>query len=343
MFLRQLSLQNFRNYRKQEFKFSENTTLIVGPNTSGKTNLIEAIFFLSTGKSFKGADSDVISFGEGVARIKSENLEIVFAIQDGRFIKKYLVNGVSKQRKNFVGNLASVLFTPIDLELVTASPSNRRNYLDYVLEQVDSSYRRSLLSYTKALRSRNRLLENAKKLGKKDDGQFEYWDNSLIVNGSILTDTREKFLEFVNSAVKNVFNFRVIYEPSIISRERLLQYKEAELSSGLTLVGPHRDDFKFEMTIEKSKSYYNLKTFGSRGQQRLTVLQLKIIELSFLTDKFGERPLLLLDDIFSELDEEHIKVVLEMVGKQQTIITTTHREFVPKEILDKMQIIELNT
>lgn len=341
MILKSIYLQNFRNYKKQEFAFSENTTLIVGPNTTGKTNLIEGIFFLSTGKSFKGADADVILFGEDVGRIKTEGIEIVFAKRESIVFKKYFVNGVSKQRVNFVGRLPSVLFNPTDLELITAGPATRRNYLDFVLEQVDSNYRRSVLLYEKALRSRNRLLENAKKLGRKDEGQFEYWDNTLIVNGNIITHTRERFLEFVNSSIKHIFNFKIVYEPSIISKERLLQYKDAELASTVTLVGPHRDDFHIDMFVDKDRAAVDIKSFGSRGQQRLAVLQLKIIELSFVTEKLGEKPLLLLDDIFSELDEDHIKLVLKMVGKQQTIITTTHKEFVEKGQLKDMNVIEL--
>ncbi|MEK7534639.1 MAG: DNA replication and repair protein RecF [Patescibacteria group bacterium] len=351
MILKSIHLQNFRNYRKQEFTFSANTTLIVGPNTAGKTNLIEAIFFLSTGKSFKGADRDVISFGCDIARIRGNSLEIIFAWKEERFMKRYLVNGVAKQRVNFVGNLPAVLFAPSDLELVTASPGIRRNYLDFVLEQSSSNYRRALLLYEKGLRSRNKLLENAKKLGRKIDAQFEYWDNTLIINGNTLTRTREKFLEFVNESIKDIFDFKAVYEPSIISKERLLQYKDAELASGVTLVGPHRDDFRIEM--KEKKSYYDMKTFGSRGQQRLAILQLKIIELSFLKEVLEETSLLLLDDILSELDEEHIDLVLENTllrpirqaqsygGQRQTIITTTHREFIPKSQLKDMNVIEL--
>lgn len=336
MFLKSIYLQNFRNYKKSEFNFNQGTTLIVGPNTAGKTNLIEAIFFLSTGKSFKGADADVILFGEDVARIKANNLEIVFSNQEGRFFKKYLVNGVSKQRVNFVGNLPSVLFAPTDLDLVIASPSKRRNYLDFVLEQVDANYRRSLLLYEKALRARNRLLENAKKFGKKDDKLFDYWDEALIVNGNIITQTRESFISYINNFGKKVFDFYNIYDKSLISESRFLQYEDAELASGVTLVGPHRDDFSMLMHANK-----DIKFFGSRGEQRLTVLQLKIIELSFLKEKLEEVPLLLLDDIFSELDSQHIRLVLSMIAGQQTIITTTHKEFIPKNILEKIQAIEL--
>jgi len=341
MFFKQLSLQNFRNYSKAEFNFTKEKTLVVGPNTAGKTNLIEAIFFLSSGKSFRGVDADVILFGEDVGRIKTEGLEIVFAKRENIALKRYFVNGVAKQRINFVGRMPCVLFTPTDLELVTAGPSNRRNYLDFVLEQVDSVYRRSTLSYGKALRSRNRLLENAKKLGGKNQKLFDYWDDLLIANGEIITKTRENFIGFINNFKKDVFDCYVVYEKSTISRERLLQYEDTELALGATLVGPHRDDFGIDIFVGKNGSARNIKMFGSRGQQRLAVLQLKTIELKYLEQKLGEKPLLLLDDIFSELDEEHIKLVLEMTRLRSTIITTAHKELLKKGQLKDMNVIEL--
>jgi len=136
------------------------------------------------------------------------------------------------------------------------------------------------------------------------------------------------------------------YDKSIISKERLLQYKEQELGAGVTLVGPHRDDFNIRIhpnAISPNESESrDVKFFGSRGQQRLVVLQLKLLELEFIAQKIGQRPILLLDDIFSELDSNHINLVLDIINKQQTIITTTHKEFIPKKMLDKVQIVSLD-
>ena len=356
MFLKSIHLQNFRNYSKADFELSSSLTIVVGSNTAGKTNLMEAIYFLSTGKSFKGVDKDLIKFGKDLGRIKadldndSEPLEIIFSNIGEKFIKKYLVNGVSRQRVKFVGHFPTVLFTPEDLNLVGGSPSIRRNYMDYVLEQMDQDYRRALLFYEKGLRARNKLLDNAKETGVRNDEEFEYWDNIVINNGNIITRIRENFLEFVNNAIKDVFQFTIIYDKSIISKERLLQYKDAEMGSGVTLVGPHRDDLIFRMPTDKN--HVDLKIFGSRGQQRLCVLQLKRIELEFLNGALGMKPLLLLDDIFSELDEKHIEIVLEMthlptalsstrISTQQTIITTTHKEFIGQKFLEGSNVIEL--
>ncbi|MBI3092865.1 MAG: DNA replication and repair protein RecF [Candidatus Levybacteria bacterium] len=346
--LNSIFLQSFRSYSKSEFKFGSGLTFIVGPNTSGKTNLIEAIFLLSTGKSFRAENyTQMISFGKDLARVKGMvgdiDLEVVITNEQ----KKYLVNGVSKRRADFAGHLPAVLFSPLDLDIIVDSPGLRRDFLDFVLEQVDREYRLSVVAYSKALRQRNALLETTQETGVRNEKQFEYWDQILIENGQVITQKRGEFIEFVNASSKDIFDFVMFYDKSIISTERLLQYREAEVSSGVTLVGPHRDDFSVSMfnpsTSSGQAATHDIKFFGSRGQQRLTILQLKLLQLAFIEKNLGERPILLLDDIFSELDEEHIKLVLEFMQGQQTIITTTHKEFVPKKLLDKADMIELKS
>jgi len=350
MYLNQLSLQNFRSYKKREFNLSYDIALIVGPNTSGKTNFMEAVFFLSSGKSFRAdKDEQVIRFGEEVSRLSAQlnneiKLEVVIAsegLRGGVKQKKYMVNGVNKRRLDFVGNLVAVLFSPLDLDMIVGSPILRRNFLNSVLEAVDVDYRIFYLEFTKALRQRNALLEKARETGIRDEKQFEYWDNILIKSGQNVIQKREELIKFMNNSQKEIFDFMVIYDKSIISKERLLQYKEQELGAGVTLVGPHRDDFSITMFDNLSQTTHDVKFFGSRGQQRLVVLQLKLLELEFIAQKIGERPILLLDDIFSELDSNHINLVLDIINKQQTIITTTHKEFIPKKMLDKVEIIEL--
>lgn len=350
MLLDSIFLQNFRNYSKLEFNFTKDVTLVVGPNTAGKTNLLEAIFFLSIGKSFRVEnDERVIKFGESLARIKgkinSTKLEVV--IVSGDFIsgrtqqKKYLVNGVSKRRIDFMGNFFVVLFSPLDLDMIVGIPGLRRNFLNNILETTDKDYRGAYLEFTKGLRQRNALLERVKETGIRDEKQFDYWNTILIQTGGKLTQKREKFIEFINSAQKDIFDFAVFYDKSVISKERLLQYKAQEVGAGVTLVGPHRDDFSIQMFNNKRQATHDIKFFGSRGQQRLVVLQLKLLELLFIEKQLGERPILLLDDIFSELDDEHINLVLEMTGKQQTIITTTHKELIDSRFLKDMNVIEL--
>jgi DNA replication and repair protein RecF len=251
--------------------------------------------------------------------------------------KKFLVNGVGKRRADFVGFFPSVLFSPEDLEIIAGSPGLRRNFLDNVLEQTDRDYRIASLGYSKALKQRNALLDLVKNGMQRKDTEFIYWDTLVIRNGSVLTHKREEFINFLNESKKEIFDLKIEYDKSVISKERLEQYRDAESSVGVTLVGPHRDDFKifFDQNLE-------LKSFGSRGQQRLGVLQLKLLELEYVHEKLDNKPILLLDDVFSELDEGHINLILTIINKQQTIITTTHEEFIPAKVKGTMEIIELS-
>ena len=241
MFLKHLSLQNFRSYTKADFDFNRSTTLIVGPNTSGKTNLIEAIHILATGKSFRAEkEIEIIEFGKEVGRVRGEieafsqvkHLEVVISRQ----VKKYLVNGIARRRADFAGNFVVVLFSPIDLEIIVDSPSLRRQFLDNVLEQIDKAYRTALVTYGKALRQRNALLELAQEKGLRDEKHFAYWDSILIEHGGIITKKREELIGYFNEHEKEVFDFTVFYDKSIMSKERLLQYKEAEVAAELRLL-----------------------------------------------------------------------------------------------------------
>lgn len=348
MILKEIRLQNFRSYTKAHFKFADSKTVIIGPNTSGKTNLIEAIFLLSSGESFKtDKDIQMLKFQEQVGRVKGEldDIELEVILSSGEIegrspSKKYLVNGLPRRRGDFAGYLPAVIFSPQDLEIIISSPSIRRNFLDKVLEQTDREYRYALISYTKAIRQRNSLLERARDEGRRELKQFEYWDRLVIDNGQIITNKRRVFIGYVNSRQKEIFDFEMKYDLSEISRERLNQYEREEVASGVTLVGPHRDDFSLSLS-GKDKNRHHIKYYGSRGQQRLAVLQLKVLELSYMKETLSKNPILILDDIFSELDASHIKLVLEMSEDHQTILTTTHREFIPSKLIKSMEVIEL--
>lgn len=358
MILKSLTLQNFRNYTKAEFSFSDTTTIIIGPNGIGKSNLMESLFLLATGKSNRSEkEKQLIQFGKQVCRISAEvreepkepeetngRLEIVLADQGTAFLKKkYLVNGVSRRRVDFAGHITAVLFTPLDLDLVSGQPGNRRRFLDEVLEQVDMDYRVAHTTYTKALRQRNALLEQVQETGIRNQKLFAYWDELLIRTGQVLSYKREEFIEFINARQKDFFPCLLTYDKSEISEERLLQYKDAEVGAGVTLVGPHRDDVIIQTYHEKSKELVDVRYFASRGQQRLVTLELKLAQIAYLRDKTQTEPLLLLDDIFSELDSGNIQKILSSTGKQQVIITTTHKEFVSDIGLKDVEMIELES
>lgn len=333
-------MDNFRNFKKKNFEFSDKITTIVGPNASGKTNILESLYLLSTAKSFKAKlEAETIKYEENITGITgitdTGKLEVKITRGDNGWPKKrLLLNGVPKRTIDFAGNFRTVLFGPWDMDLVTESPSIRRKFLDSVLSQVDREYRRSVLSYEKGLRQRNRLLLRIREEGVPRS-QLLFWNQLLIKNGDYISQKREEFINFVNTShSQQTVNYSLEYDKSVISEGRLEQYKEEEVAAATTLVGPHRDDFIFFKVKGKkglAVKKRELSAYGSRGEQRMGILWLKMAELNFIENGSPEinsgRPTLLLDDIFSELDHEHRDIVMDLSKKQQTIITTADEHF----------------
>lgn len=337
---KKIELINFRNFRKKEIIFSKDTTVVVGPNAAGKTNILESIYLLSTGKSFKaGVGEEMINYDEEIGRVKGfledDFLEAILTrgtinlgtVREERVARKRLLfNNAGKRLVDFAGRVKCVLFAPQGMDVVTESPSVRRRFLDGVISQVDREYRRALLSYEKGLRRRNKILFRIREEGLGRSSLL-FWNKLLVKNGDYISSKREGFINFAN-ATKGLNDevFSLEYDKSAISEGRLEQYKREEVAAATTLVGPHRDDFVFY--IKKNKKKRNLSKYGSRGEQRMGVLWLKMAELSFIEEMSGEKPLLLLDDIFSELDDEHREVVMKTTKGRQTIITTADPHFV---------------
>jgi DNA replication and repair protein RecF len=347
MIIKQIHLQNFRNYSLKEFTFSQGINLVVGPNTAGKTNLLEAIYLLSSRRSFRARlEEEMIQRDEEIARIKGrilsdrekKLLEIILTrgeVNGSRVAKKkYLVNGVPRRMVDFLENFRVVYFGPQDLEIIVDSPSIRRSWLDLVLEQADKNYRRANLSYQKGLRQRNKLLEQIRDKGRPHSSLF-FWDKLLIENGQLLTGKRQEFLNFINENQQFFGQLEIHYNKSLISEARLAKYEEEEIAAGKTLVGPHRDDF------EVWRKKQNLHIYGSRGEQRTAVFNLKLAELEFLSEQSTQRASLLLDDIFSELDQQGRQNLLQVMPQQQTIMTTADINLIKKKSLKEMKIIEL--
>lgn len=343
MILTTLSLRKFRSYPKQTFALTPGTTIIVGKNTAGKTNILEAIYFLATGKSFRAdRDNESVAWGDEMATVKGDMVNgdvLELRITTGAVqgikapIKRYLVNNVPRRSIDFVGNMRAVLFWPEDLDLITGSPSKRRKYLDHVLIQVDREYRRTLGSYERGVRQRNKLLFLIHE-GKAAPSQLLFWDQLLIRAGNYITEKRQELIDFINQYRVPSVEYRVAYDRSVISEARLAQYADAEIGAKVTLVGPHRDDFIVMKTrnskpvIRTTNEFVDVSKYGSRGEQRLAVLWLKLAELSYIEKETGVRPMLLLDDIFSELDPVHRELVFRLITQQQTIVTTAEPEVI---------------
>ncbi len=350
-----ISLQNFRTYAKRDIHLHPQLTMIVGPNAIGKTNILESIYALAIGKSFRAdKEEEVISWGKEIARIKgtteedSLELMITSGIVGGGYApkKKFMVNGVARRLIDFTGNVPAILFWPEDLSLIIGSPSIRREYMNRVLIQIDREYRRALSQYEKGLRQRNKLLFFIHE-GTADRTQLPYWNDLLVRTGQYITKQRQAFVEYLNTK-QEVGNprkklediYQLTYDKSIISDDRLLQYKNEEVAAKTTLVGPHRDDIIFTIHTGSDGSK-ELSKFGSRGQQRLAVLWAKLGELSFMEQLLHKRPLLLLDDIFSELDFEHQADVLQLITQYQTVMTSADGSIRNRFQNIEMSLIEL--
>ena len=284
-----LRLNAFRNFKTKLLEFSDGVSVIIGPNASGKTNILESIFLLSTGKSFRAhLEEEMVNYDTDISRIKGRtksdgeinDLEVILTrglIDIGKSApekvarKRLMLNGVAKRLLDFAGNFRVALFGPWDLDLVTESPSLRRKFLDTVLSQVDREYRRASLSYEKGLRQRNKLLLRIREEGLSRS-QLLFWDRLLVKNGDYIAHAREEFIGFINATSEfDDQSFSLEYDKSAISEARLEQYAEEEVAAATTLVGPHRDDIIFQIRVAKAENR-NLATYGSRGEQRMGVL-----------------------------------------------------------------------
>lgn len=350
MQINSLELKNFRNHVNLTLDLNRDNTVIMGQNGCGKTNILEAVYMLSTAKSPRAKyDVDLIAHNESystvVGKISSDIDDFILELQikrlndnSNRSSKKVKVNKLAKRINDFTGHFNSVLFTPEDIQLLTRSPSFRRRYLNEALTQIDTKYKNNLSDYTKAVRQRNKLLEemlNFPQLGK----QLSYWTNILLVKGRYIQMERDKYISSLEKSLmenkalfsENHVDIKIKYNKSEITNESIKEYKDREIYAGRTLIGPHRDDFAVFI------DGYDIAEFGSRGQQRSIVLGLKIAEMDFINFQIGERPVLLLDDIFSELDEPHQKTVLDILPKQQNIITTAEKH----SYLDELYTLKL--
>ena len=347
--LTKVTLTNFRSYEMKELEMFDGVNVVFGPNAYGKTNLLEAIFLMSVGDSFRAKRTEeMVRFGEELGRVggqiideKGELMTIEVIVNGGVVMgkvvnkRKYIIDGVSKRRKDLVGLLPLVLFRPEDVELISGSPDVRRKFLDKVLLQTDKSYDHSLTTYEQALRRRNKLLDAIRE-GAVTRYSLTFWDGLMIKHGAIIQEKRREFVDYINSLFQRseLFNkLNLEYDASPISEARLEQYKDAETALGYTLVGPHKDDL---MIKEEER---NLSVYGSRGEQRMAVLACKMGEIYYLEEKTKRRAVLLLDDIFSELDEEHKQEVLRVMVGRQVIVTTADEGDVP--MFKKVNLIRL--
>jgi len=356
VYLSKLLLQNFRSYPQQLIEFDPKLNLILGPNGSGKTNILEAVFLLAAGKSFRSSsqsklinwDSFFTSVRAKLVNDKDETSEIEIKLikdrtgQSSSVSRKFLIDKVEKTRKKYIGVFKTVIFHPEDIRLINGSPTRRRDFLDEIFIQTEWRYSQALSQYNKALKHRNELLDQVRE-GKSNKSELFYWDQTLIKNAGIIHNFRTTFVRSANSFFENHSDPQIKliflnYHPSILTEDRLEKNYLLDLQRGHTQIGVHRDDFSFNNNIFSTEDK-NLAFWGSRGQQRLAVLAVRLAQINYLEKIYQDKPVLLLDDIFSELDPEHQKIVVSLCQNYQTIFTAAEPE--SANILSSAKLIQI--
>ena len=335
MWIKNIKIKNFRNYEQEEIKLEKNINIFYGKNAQGKTNIIEAIFLCSLGKSFRAKkDNEMIKLNEQNAIVE---IEYEKSDRDGKIKieignkKNIYLNGIKiKKLSELLGNLNIVIFTPDDINILKGGPQNRRRFLDIMISQLRPNYMHILNLYIKTMEQRNNYLRQIKE-EHKDENLLDIWDEKLAEYAIKIYEYRKEFIEKIikkiNIIHQNITNGEEEIELEYITEcddkekylELLKQRRKLDIIKGFTTKGIHRDDFM--IYINKKE----IKIFGSQGQNRTAMLSLKLAELQVIYDEIGEYPILLLDDFMSELDKTRRKNFLENIEGTQVIITGTEK------------------
>ena len=365
--VRRLKLTNFRNYPTLDLGLGPGVTLIEGPNGHGKSNMLEAVYMMSAGKSLRAStDRDLvrsaafddifthaqvateITTSSGDVRLQVDLAEPAPSESDAlashhraaetvpRISKRFRINGVPRRASDFVGVLKAVLFSAEDLEFTSGPPSIRRRYADMLVSQLDSGYVREAQEYQRVMTQRNHLLKSIRE-GRSNESELEFWDVQLSVHAAQIMEGRARAIRALSAAACPIHEtlsgsgepLSVTYLPSVepgdypdareLSRTVLaaiLAERRREVAAGHCIVGPHRDD------ITVSIGEMDVRAFGSRGQSRTAVLAMKLGEVDLIADEFGEQPVVLLDDVMSELDEVRRRCVVDRASTLDQVIVT---------------------
>lgn len=333
MLIKELELQNFRNYSDQKINFNSNINIFYGDNAQGKTNIIESIFISAFGKSFRtNKEKELIKYGETFLNInlkyQNSNREGIIKIQISDK-KNIFINGVKiKKLSELLGIINIVLFTPDDINILKNGPAERRRFLDMLIGQIRPNYVYNLNMYLKVLEQRNNYL---KKLNYEeiDNEMLDIWDEKLAQYANIICLYRLEFINKIKEKINNIHRkitenreeIKIEYITDCIDKKNLLEQmknkRKIDIIKGYTTKGIHRDDFNIYINDNL------VNVYGSQGQHRTAVLSLKMCELEIIKDEIGENPVLLLDDFMSELDSKRRKNFLDNIGNTQVIITCT--------------------
>ncbi|MBQ8198724.1 MAG: DNA replication/repair protein RecF [Lachnospiraceae bacterium] len=334
MIIKSIKLENFRNYESLDLDFEKGTNILYGDNAQGKTNVLEAIYLSATTKSHKGSkDKEIIRFLQDEAHIRTildkEGLEYRVDMHLRKNKSKGIaINGQHlKKAAELLGLLNVVFFSPEDLSIIKNGPSERRRFVDMELCQIDKYYLYNLNQYNKIVNQRNKLLKDFYYNSDLNE-TLQVWNMQLVSYGKQIINRREKFIEQLNEIIYDIHKnlsgdkeeLKIIYEPDVSEEEfeqKLKNSQERDIKLKMTSVGPHRDDFCFMV------NGIDIRKFGSQGQQRTAALSLKLSEIELVKKVTGDHPVLLLDDVLSELDSNRQNYLLNNIGDIQTIITCT--------------------
>jgi len=358
MYLSKIEVNNFRNYKIEKVKLCSNTNIFIGDNAQGKTNILESIYILALTKSHRlGFENNIIKNGFNSSKIYGtlrdngilKELEIQF-LEDK---KKVFINKKEiKKIASYISNMNVIMFCPTDLDIIKGSPQIRRNLLNIQISQLYPLYVNYLNEYNKILKTRNEYLKQMNINGFTDPRYLDIINEKLVDRGSQIYLYRKKYLDYINKMIgdiyKNIMNLKglnIFYENNLdLENYEIEEIKnrffhklknniKREIAQGMTLYGPHRDDFSFYIEQE------NMKYYASQGQQRIAIISFKLAEVSLFREEKGTTPILLLDDIFSELDINKRNKLIKYIPEDiQTIITTTDLKNIQKKIINKAKI-----
>jgi DNA replication and repair protein RecF len=352
LWIKNLKLKNFRNYKRLDISFSKNFNVIHGDNAQGKTNIIEAIFLCASGRSHRTSrDYEMVRNGTSGFEVNillkknsdEEEIRIFFNNEERKRIK---INEIAVRKTgDLMGHLNAVIFSPEDLMIIKQGPAERRRFIDITLSQMKPAYFYELQQYTRIMFQRNTMLKMA--IGKRiNENMLDVWDRNIAKTGSKIISERMNLIKKLNALAglrhKKLTNqeefLNLFYKPSITFdknssvedieiafRKTLFKNRQEELRKGATLAGPHRDDIDILINGK------NIKIYGSQGQQRTSVLSVKLAEIDLIKEEIGEFPVLLLDDVLSELDGRRKEYLLDSINELQAFITCTDKNFYKKK------------
>lgn len=332
MYIKELSLQDFRSYSNLDILLDNGINIFRGDNAQGKTNILESIYLCATARSHRThKEKEIIRWNQECAhvnlKVQKKYVEDTIDFHLSQKSKSALINKLPIGRLGeLFGALNIVMFSPEDLQLIKNSPKERRRFLDIELCQIDKMYYYALRQYSKVLKQRNLVLKDFR--NQRDYSMLDIWDMQLEEYGKSVIEKRVAFIEELNNIAREIHSdisgkkekLEIIYMPSIEAndfKDKMIKYREKDILYQTTSIGPHRDDLKFLI------NGMEVKTYGSQGQQRTVVLAMKLAELKIMKKYIGEDPVLLLDDVLSELDEKRQADLFKYTENTQTLITCT--------------------